>query len=288
MTIAIPTYNRSERVAALVNSIIPQLGTGDELLVVDDCSPDKTAESLKSVPGVRLERHPANQGMVKNWNSCFELATNNWICIIHDDDAVSEDAVATLRKTYSTIGKPVLIAQPSRISSPHGGYHYHVYSPGPSAVMASGVSPSGAVIHRTLYKEMGGFNERFRYSADVEYFARLSTRYDLVIIDSPAVVTYQLHENNYQYETWLKPDFWSQWGEITHSVLSYAGFDESTLSLIYKEQMAGILRYIMETAARRQDTATLRKYGKIALSSPEYGKRLRLKGLIASTLGRYV
>lgn len=286
LTIAIPTYNRAEKVAALASSIAAQLGPGDELLVVDDCSPDKTTELLGAMSGVRLERHSANQGMVKNWNSCFEMAANDWICIIHDDDVVSENAVSILRNTYTTIGKPALIGQPWHRSPPPSSYHYHVYAPGSSAVLASALCPSGAVIHRALYEDMGGFDERFAYSADMEYFARLAARHDLVIIAAPAVVIYQFHEDNYQYETWMKPDFWPQWEEIAQCIFSYARLDESAFSGAYKEHMAAALRYIMETAVKRKDKALLRKYAKISLSSPEYGRRIQLKGLIAATLGR--
>lgn len=286
LTIAIPTYNRAEKVAALASSIVAQLGPGDELLVVDDCSPDKTTELLGAMSGVRLERHSANQGMVKNWNSCFQLATNDWVCIIHDDDVVSPNAVSVLRSTYTAVGRPALIAQPWRSSPPPNDYHYHVYAPSPSAVLASALCPSGAVIHRALYEQMGGFDERFMYSADVEYFARLATRYDLVVIASPAVVVYQFHESNYQYETWMKPDFWSQWGEIAQCVFSYAGLDEKAFFHAYKEHMAATLRHIMETAVKRKDKMLLRKYAKICLKNPEYGRRLQLRGLIAATLSR--
>ncbi len=288
LTLAIPTYNRAESVYSLVQSLLPQLRPVDELIVIDDCSPDNTSELMKEFGNIHYHKHFVNQGMVRNWNSCFQLAKNDWICIIHDDDIVSDNAVAILRKTCSVVGKPALIAQPSSIVTPSGDYHYHVYEPGHAAVRASALSPSGALVHRAIYDALGGFAVKFAYSADVEYFARIAAHYDLVIIESPAVVTYQLHESNYQYTTWLKPDFWSQWREITYSVLSYAGLEESALSEAYNKQLAATLRYIMETGSKKKDKAILRKYGKIALSRPEYGKRLRLKGLIAATLGSYV
>ena len=54
LSIVIPTYKRCKSVAALVNSIIPQMMDEDELLVVDDGSQDDTTDILSKIARIRL------------------------------------------------------------------------------------------------------------------------------------------------------------------------------------------------------------------------------------------
>jgi predicted benzoate:H+ symporter BenE len=65
LTIAIPTYNRCQLVVTLVQQLLPQLLPNDELLIVDDGSQDATAETLRSIPQVKLVSNPSNTAWSK-------------------------------------------------------------------------------------------------------------------------------------------------------------------------------------------------------------------------------
>src|SRR6266568_3212177 len=101
LTIAIPTFNRLDRVTALVESILPQLEPDDELIVIDDGSSDGTSESLRSIERVKLLHNPTNLGMVKTWNACLLSAHRDWICLLHDDDLLAPNGLGNIRALCS-------------------------------------------------------------------------------------------------------------------------------------------------------------------------------------------
>ncbi|MGZ7112139.1 MAG: glycosyltransferase family 2 protein, partial [Halobacteriota archaeon] len=49
LSVIIPTYNRAGMICRAIDSVIPQLTVGDEIIVIDDGSTDGTEESLKEV-----------------------------------------------------------------------------------------------------------------------------------------------------------------------------------------------------------------------------------------------
>ncbi len=289
LTIAIPTYNRAHVVKLLAESVISQLLPGDELLVVDDCSTDATSNLLEGIADLRYYKQPSNQGMVQNWNSCLQLAKNDWVCIIHDDDILCPGALDALRKACSIASEPCLIMHQQTYKHVNSFFRYKIYSPGPSAVFcsASGTIPSGIVTHKEIVSAIGGFDTEFCYSADVEYFARINTKYKLLVIESPAIVVYQIHNDNYQYKTWLEPDFFPQLLEIERRVISYSGLKGAMASDLFNKRIVGYLEYILTQAKRLNNKTLMRKYGSLLWKSRSYGKRLRLRGL-ASTITSYL
>ena len=284
LSIAIPTYDRRESVLSLVEAIKCQLLPEDELIVVDDGSSDGTAAALEAIPQVKLVRHITNQGMVRTWNKCLESASREWICLIHDDDALGMRGLEAIRRACSMINGPGLIEH-----APNGSeetpFRCRVQDPGAWAVLHSALIPSGATVHRSVIDAVGMFDERFTYSTDIEYFARICTRYTSVVIESPDVIKYNFHQNNYQYRTWRQPDFFSQLEEILKLVVGYAGLPDQEAQQYFRTEMTNYLRHILHCSARNRDRIALRKAGSVLLQIPGIGYRWRIKARVASVLG---
>ncbi len=94
LTIAIPTFNRSASLSALLTVLAPQLAGHPEveLLISDNGSPDDTeavmrgfiAEGLK----VRYIRQSENIGSDRNFVACFENARGVFFWLCGDDDII--------------------------------------------------------------------------------------------------------------------------------------------------------------------------------------------------------
>ena len=107
LTIAIPTYNRSELLRAQLTRLVPQLTPEVICCVFDNASPDNTTEAVQPFLkyGVRYSRSPCNYGPTRNFLRCFEECQTDWLWILSDDDAMHPEAVVrilnVLRNTSS-------------------------------------------------------------------------------------------------------------------------------------------------------------------------------------------
>lgn len=85
LSIVIPAYNEERFIGTLLERIravdlTPQ-GLEKEIIVVDDCSRDGTAEVVKRFPGVSLYRHERNGGKGRAVRTGIEHATGDYLMI---------------------------------------------------------------------------------------------------------------------------------------------------------------------------------------------------------------
>ncbi len=282
LTLAVPTYNRCSSVQLLVKAIQAQAKAQDEIIVSDDGSTDGTFEEASKMPDIRLVRHKENQGMVRNWNYCLEQARCDWICIIHDDDTLAPRGLEALRRACEFADQPALILPTERQAECDESFRYRFWSPGAWSVLHCPRIPSGAVIHRKIVQELGGFNPRFCYSADLEYFPRIAAHFPVVIIDSPLAIRYELHDSNYQIKTWRKADFYAQLEEIQRSIVSYAGIHGAAAESLVQQRLTGLLEYVFREAYRRGDQILGRQYAQLLGKRTQTGSWAHFRKLLAS------
>jgi glycosyltransferase involved in cell wall biosynthesis len=290
LTIAIPAYNRRESVLGLVDSIRGQMIEGDELIVSDDSSSDGTAERVSAIPGVRVVGHETNQGMVANWNACLRAANCEWVCIIHDDDELMPGGLDALRSACAMANGPALIVH-NYAGDHFGGALRCVYSePSWWSVLNCPTIPSGAVVHRAIIESVGLFDTRFKYSTDLEYFARIAARFPVVVIESPRVVNYKLHGANYQFSTWEKADFYEQFEELQCAIIRHAEIDdENVREELLAGRLVGNLLYMLRVADQMGKHELVKTIaGHCKRFSSRLSKRQKLQLYLAGATGRWL
>jgi abequosyltransferase len=102
LTIAIPTYNRSENLALLLGTLAPQMADLPqvELLISDNASPDETEAVVRNFMAAGLQcryiRNAQNIEADPNFLQCFEMAAGRYVWIFGDDDVILPGALARI------------------------------------------------------------------------------------------------------------------------------------------------------------------------------------------------
>ncbi len=88
ISILIPSYNHQDYIEQCINSILSQTYTNFELIIVDDCSTDKTAEIILNITDKKLNffQNKFNKGMNSSLNEAFRHAHGDFITILGSDD----------------------------------------------------------------------------------------------------------------------------------------------------------------------------------------------------------
>ena len=181
VSIVIPTFNNIRYTYKCLYSIMTTVDnnkTPYEVILADDNSTDTTKNIKKYVSNIIVSRNSENLGFLKNCNKAAKLARGKYIFFLNNDTELKENAIYSL---YELIERDITIGMvgskliyPNGILQEAGGI---IWSDGTGANYGRGQNPtdykfnyikevdyiSGAaiMIRKSLWDEIGGFDERF-------------------------------------------------------------------------------------------------------------------------------
>jgi GT2 family glycosyltransferase len=203
-SVIVVAYNSSADLPACIESILPQLLKGDELLVVDNGSSDGSAELVRSrYPQVRL-LCSSNGGYGAGCNAGAASARGEQLVFLNPDTRLHRGALAALVGPIEqgadilTTACVVMMGRPTVVNTCGNTMHYTglTYCRGggrpragyASAAMVDAISGAAFAISRAAFRQLGGFDETFFMyveDTDLSWRARLSGRRCLYV---PAAV----------------------------------------------------------------------------------------------------
>ena len=100
ISVVLPTYNSKVFIDAAIDSVLQQTERRFELIVVDDCSTDDTADIIRRYTRrdarVRLLHMPRNSGPAAARNAGIDAARGRWIALLDSDDVYAPQRLARL------------------------------------------------------------------------------------------------------------------------------------------------------------------------------------------------
>jgi len=95
VSIVITSYNYAKYVKDAVNSVLNQTSKDLELIIIDDCSNDNSAEIIMEFANsdnrIKFIRNYENLGLAKSIQTALLAATGEWIVFLESDDVLKEN-----------------------------------------------------------------------------------------------------------------------------------------------------------------------------------------------------
>lgn len=102
LSICIGTFNRAAFIGSTLDSIVTQVNSNCEIVVLDNASTDNTKAVVlgyaQRFNHLRYSRQDANVGLDRNYDSVVELARGEYCWLMSDDDLLKPGAVAHVLK----------------------------------------------------------------------------------------------------------------------------------------------------------------------------------------------
>jgi glycosyltransferase involved in cell wall biosynthesis len=192
----VPAYRSAGTVREAIASVAGQTRPPDEVLVVDDASPDRTADvierEIRSRPGYRLVRLDRNLGPAGARNRGIAEATGEWLAFLDADDAwLPHRLDVQLRLAREDPGVGLWCG---RVTSLDGASPGSV-QPGDAPldtreiriehfVDQNEVATSTVLIRADVVRRVGGFDSRFRGPEDFDLWMRAAAVTRVVLVES--------------------------------------------------------------------------------------------------------
>lgn len=100
VSVCIPAFNGATHLEECLDSVCSQTYRELEILIVDDCSTDRTASIIEAYQQrdsrIRLVRNDTNLGLVGNWERCITLASGEFVKFAFHDDVLYPRCVEAL------------------------------------------------------------------------------------------------------------------------------------------------------------------------------------------------
>lgn len=187
VSVLMTAYNREVFIAEAIESVLASSFTNFELIIVDDCSVDKTVSiALKyghKDNRVKVFVNEKNIGDYNNRNKAASLAKGKYIKYLDSDDTIYpwglEAMVYCMEKFPAagfglmSYGLPLSAACPLSVQ-PEQAYKYFYFK---SALISMG--PTGAIFRKDAFDAVNGFSGK-PYVGDSEMWLKMSCKYPLV------------------------------------------------------------------------------------------------------------
>jgi len=201
VSVAVPVFNGMPFLEVAIESIFQQDYVNIEIIISDDGSSDDSRQFINNISDdrvVKLLDHQQNIGIFGNLNRCIARSKGNYVQIMSQDDVMGMDYISGQLRSLQMHPQAGFVYSGCRYIDSNGNclgdssadrtpelIDRATYNWIASHFGALPASISNVMIPRTTIDAVGMFDERYRLAGDIEYWNRVSERFE--VIRNPAM-----------------------------------------------------------------------------------------------------
>lgn len=209
VSVILPSYNHQQYVIRAIESVLEQDWPEIDLLVIDDGSPDGSAELIadhhRTRGGYRfLSRE--NKGLVATLNEGIRSAHGEFLCLLASDDYLPPGSLSSRARVLQMNPECVAVfgdglkvhgerQSDERILDERRKNLFTMKDPVPEFINGLNLPIHLLMARRQVFNDLGGFDPRYRRCEDLEIQLRLFLAGPVQFVDHP-VYCYREHETN--------------------------------------------------------------------------------------------
>lgn len=194
VTVAICTYGRADLLPRAIRSVLAQTHTNLELIVVNDASPDHTAEVLAGFddPRLRVITNDPNRGLPGSRNVAIDHATGTYVAFLDDDDEFAPTKLARQVAAFDSVSDRVgAIWCFQRWEGPGGTTSRRIVLRGDvleRVRMTDVMMMQPLLVRRSVFETTGPFDPQLTHYEDFDWTFRLAKHFELETVEEDLVI----------------------------------------------------------------------------------------------------
>lgn len=201
LSVVLPVYNGEEYLRESIDSIIAQTYTEWELLILDDCSSDRTAEIGAEYQAmdsrIRYYRNEHNLRLPGNLNKGFRLAKGTYLTWTSDDNRFLPTAFEKMIHALAENTDAQLVFAPYQVIDDKGNplHIINVKTESKQEVLRGNIVGACFMYTRMAYDTVGDYDQELMLVEDWDYWQRMISRFSFVTIDE-VLYEYRWHDGS--------------------------------------------------------------------------------------------
>ena len=214
-SVVICCFNSSAYLNETIESIINQQYKNWELILINDGSTDNTEEIIKFYLKKNNKikyYYQKNKGYPSARNKGIELAKGVWVSLIDHDDIMMSNRLKEQYQDIINNPEHIMFSSNSMHIDSKGKYlreNYFRYNPSKYDynlinvgldLIKNGcfIGTETATFKKNIINDIGGFNERYRFISDYDFFIRVGLNYK-IFFNKKVLAKHRVHDQNTQY-----------------------------------------------------------------------------------------
>lgn len=252
-SVIIPLYNKEKFVENAVNSILQQTFSDFEIIIVEDCSTDKSLEVISKIQSdkIKILRHDKNKGLSVSRNTGIKNSKANYITFLDADDVWKPNYLEKINSlihqfpeaklfatNYEELYPNNLILLPKNNSS--NLQNDIIISDFFQISLAQPLYCSCSLcVEKSVFEKAGLYDEKITFGEDIDFNIRANSSYKLAY-SKEALVTYTMFSENQITNTSIRnkviPNFdaYENSGNENLSLKKYLDFNRYVFARHYK------------------------------------------------------